>query len=160
MPEAGGIVAVESSLLPVSVVIDTVQSLIRGTGEVSIMAPERTLTETSPLLGPQANGNAVRPSNGAISGLRDPDTVGQNGGSQEASGKDVTESSPRLSYIFPAISIGVWSRFPVISCIPVLIYARSSYLQPTRLLSWPVMGRLVAIFMHSISQVGLPLHTF
>ncbi|GAB1198834.1 hypothetical protein APSETT444_008164 [Aspergillus pseudonomiae] len=75
MPEAGGIVAVESSLLPVSVVIDTVQSLIRGTGEVSIMAPERTPTETSPLLGPQANGNAVRPSNGAISGLRDPDTV-------------------------------------------------------------------------------------
>ncbi|KAE8399449.1 hypothetical protein BDV37DRAFT_275250 [Aspergillus pseudonomiae] len=72
------------------------------------MAPERTLTETSPLLGPQANGNAVRPSNGAISGLRDPDTVGQNGGSQEASGKDVTESSPRLSYIFPAISIGVF----------------------------------------------------
>ncbi|GAB1208981.1 hypothetical protein APSETT445_007746 [Aspergillus pseudonomiae] len=108
MPEAGGIVAVESSLLPVSVVIDTVQSLIRGTGEVSIMAPERTPTETSPLLGPQANGNAVRPSNGAISGLRDPDTVGQNGGSQEASGKDVTESSPRLSYIFPAISIGVF----------------------------------------------------
>ena len=76
------------------------------------MAPERTPTETSPLLGPQADNNAARRlSNGAISGLRDPESVGQNGDSQEAPGKDMLMSSPKLSYIFPAISIGVWAHF-------------------------------------------------
>ncbi|KAE8339066.1 hypothetical protein BDV24DRAFT_152992 [Aspergillus arachidicola] len=73
------------------------------------MAPERAPTETSPLLGPQVNSNAAhRPSNGAISGLRDPESVGQNDDSQEASDKDLIESNPKLSYIFPAISIGVF----------------------------------------------------
>jgi hypothetical protein len=72
------------------------------------MTPEGTQSETSPLLGPQGNGNAFHPpSNGAISDLRDSESVERDGVPQEAQGKDEMDERPNLRYIFPAISIGV-----------------------------------------------------
>ncbi|KAB8229341.1 putative MFS multidrug transporter [Aspergillus alliaceus] len=73
------------------------------------MPSERIPTETSPLLGSRVNGNPARPpSNGSISGLRDTESLEQNGESQETQNKNTKEATPRLSLIFPAISIGVF----------------------------------------------------
>lgn len=75
------------------------------------MSSERIATETSPLLGPQSNGNAPHPpSTGAIAGLREPEAeVGQRNGTadEETQSKDTTEARNQLRYIVPAISIGV-----------------------------------------------------
>jgi hypothetical protein len=61
------------------------------------MSPERTPTETSPLLGPQS-GNA--PTNGAITNniLRDPEADPS---------KDDLAPRHNLRYILPAVSLGV-----------------------------------------------------
>ncbi|KAL5360982.1 major facilitator superfamily domain-containing protein [Aspergillus floccosus] len=76
------------------------------------MSPERIATETSPLLGPQSNGNAPHPpSTGAIAGLREPEAeVGQRNGTtdEETQGKDSAEARNKLRYIVPAISIGIF----------------------------------------------------
>lgn len=98
------------------------------------MSPERTPTETSPLLGPQS-GNA--PTNGTVSNniLRDPEAD---------SLKDDLAPRHNLRYILPAVSIGVG----LMSYNNIIIIAdaaenRSSCLQPIRRSLWPVMGRSV-----------------
>ncbi|KAH8423075.1 putative MFS multidrug transporter [Aspergillus melleus] len=65
------------------------------------MSPEMDPTETSPLLGPQSNGNA--PSTGAIP--RDPESAEQ---SDAAQNKDAAENRNKLAYIIPAVSLGIF----------------------------------------------------
>lgn len=75
------------------------------------MSPERIPTETSPLLGPQANGHAPHHTTGAISNghPRSSESVERDHGTEEAQvDKDIAHSRNALKYIVPAISIGVW----------------------------------------------------
>jgi hypothetical protein len=98
------------------------------------MSPERTPTETSPLLGSQSE-NA--PINGAITNdiLRDPEADPS---------KDDLAPRHNLRYILPAVSLGV-GLMSYNSNITVADAAgnRSSCLQPIRRSLWPVTGRSV-----------------
>lgn len=75
------------------------------------MSPETNPSETSPLLGPQANGHTPHHTNGAINNAprpRDSESAEQDHGSEEAQQyKDATHARNSLKYIVPAISIGV-----------------------------------------------------
>ncbi|KAB8076181.1 major facilitator superfamily domain-containing protein [Aspergillus leporis] len=124
------------------------------------MTPEGTQSETSPLLGPQGNGNAFHPpSNGAISDLRDSESVERDGVPQEAQGKDEMDERPNLRYIFPAISIGVFLSAADQTIIMASYGQIGSDLKALNLTSWiatsyfltltsfqPLYGKLSDIF--------------
>lgn len=72
------------------------------------MSSERNPSETSPLLGPHANGH---PSTGPLSNgyvhPRDSEAAERNHSTEEAHQKQVAHARNSLKYIVPAISIGV-----------------------------------------------------
>ncbi|KAL4784568.1 major facilitator superfamily-domain-containing protein [Aspergillus varians] len=72
------------------------------------MSSETPHTETSPLLGPQSNGNVSYSSTAEVSG-RDP-ALAEQGRAEETTdpGKDGSQSGLSLRYILPAISVGVF----------------------------------------------------
>ncbi|KAF7590491.1 hypothetical protein BBP40_002836 [Aspergillus hancockii] len=124
------------------------------------MVPERIPSETSPLLGPQCNGNDARPpSNGAISTWCDSESIEQDGASQEVQGKDELDARPNLRYIFPAISIGVFLSAADQTIIMASYGQIGSDLKALNLTSWiatsyfltltsfqPLYGKLSDIF--------------
>lgn len=75
------------------------------------MSPERDLSETSPLLGSQSNGNASYAA--TAESVAQPNPALSEQGLPE--GEDAAKSRPQsvqgLSYIIPAISLGVRASF-------------------------------------------------
>ncbi|PLB45472.1 MFS multidrug transporter [Aspergillus steynii IBT 23096] len=115
------------------------------------MSPERTPTETSPLLGPQSNGNAPQPpSNGAIP---------RDAASAEQQNKDAAETRNKLGYIIPAVSIGIFLSAADQTIIMASYGQIGSDLKALNLTSWiatsyfltltsfqPLYGKLSDIF--------------
>lgn len=64
------------------------------------MAPERTLSETSPLLG-------ARDGNPSLGAIADQGETAETGLPTEDQAKQSSQDAPQLKYIVPAISIGV-----------------------------------------------------
>ncbi|KAI9039022.1 putative MFS multidrug transporter [Aspergillus affinis] len=118
------------------------------------MSPERSPTETSPLLGPQSNGNAGQPpSTGAIP--RDPESATQS----DAQNKDAAENKNKLAYIVPAVSLGIFLSAADQTIIMASYGQIGSDLQALNLTSWiatsyfltltsfqPLYGKLSDIF--------------
>ncbi|KAL4885869.1 hypothetical protein BJY04DRAFT_205151 [Aspergillus karnatakaensis] len=74
------------------------------------MSPERPHTETSPLLGPQSNGNASYAAVAAAGAQPAPASPEQNGPAADGaeSGKQGSGNGLNLRYVLPAISLGVF----------------------------------------------------
>ncbi|PYH98180.1 MFS multidrug transporter [Aspergillus ellipticus CBS 707.79] len=120
------------------------------------MPPERSPTETSPLLGPQSNG----PTTGAIPNLGQQDVeAGEAPESQEEQDKDVSNNRNNLRYILPAISIGIFLSAADQTIIMASYGQIGSDLEALNLTSWiatsyfltltsfqPLYGKLSDIF--------------
>ncbi|PWY91233.1 MFS general substrate transporter [Aspergillus heteromorphus CBS 117.55] len=121
------------------------------------MPPERTPTETSPLLGPQSNGSTT----GAIPNLgqQDVESAQQTPESQEDQDKDISSTQNNLKYILPAISIGIFLSAADQTIIMASYGQIGSDLEALNLTSWiatsyfltltsfqPLYGKLSDIF--------------
>ncbi|KAL5338435.1 major facilitator superfamily-domain-containing protein [Aspergillus crustosus] len=127
------------------------------------MSPERSHTETSPLLGSQSNGNASYSSTAEAGGQSHsdpalPDQIGRAADDTEA-GKQGSQKNLNLSYIIPTIALGVFLSAADQTIIVASYGKIGSDLKALNLTSWiatsyfltltsfqPLYGKLSDIF--------------
>lgn len=121
MPEARRIISLKFVLRLLLILIVIEDLGVEDTVNVPwlpIMSPERNPTETSPLLGSHANGDAPHhhhSTTGAISNgyvhSQEHEAAERDHASEEAHQKQVANTRNSLRYIVPAVSIGVCQSY-------------------------------------------------